>query len=149
MPAPLSQQVQQILESLTRGLLIEVSNKDIYVTNLTPLACYHGTSPSNLAHCQPLPLNKREKVFDYRLFQESLDAHFRGQSDAPSPSVALTVGEPWGHGRYLTQTSISIVVTLLQAQHELESCGIQFSGGFFLPPPGPAPPTRDFHTAPL
>ena len=168
MPAPLSSQVQPILDSVTRGLLIEVSNNDIYVTNLTQLPCYHGTSPSHLAHCRPLQPDLREKVFDYCLFKESLDAHFHGQSEAPTPSVALSMGEPWGHGRHLSHTMVSVVVTLLQAQHELESVGIRPlpEHSFFppttslpmppahyeeecLPPPGPAPPTHDFHTAPL
>lgn len=162
MPPPHSPQVKQILDNVTRGLLIEVSNNDVYVTNLTQLPCYHGTSPSHLAHCRPLQLDMREKVFDYGLFKESVDAHFRGQGDVlPSPSVALSVGEPWGHGRHLCHTMVSVVVTLLQAQHELETVGLRPlpEHSFFppanslpMPPPhydGDCPPTHDYHPAPL
>ena len=169
MPPPLSSQVKQMLDSVTRGLLIEVSNNDIYVTNLTQLPCYHGMSPSHVAQCRPLQPDLREKVFDYCLFKDSLDAHFRGQGDLPSPSVALSVGEPWGHGRHICHTMVSVVVTLLQAQHELEAVGLRPlpNDSFFPPttslpmpppryeeeclppPPGSAPQTHDYHAAPL
>ena len=163
--APMSppSRLQQILEGVTRGLLVEVTNNDVFVTNLTQLPCYHGTSPSTHAHCQPLPCGARERVFDYCRFKESLNAHFLGQGEPPSASVALSVGEPWGHGRHLSHITVSVVVTLLQAQHELESVGIHphLEHNFFPPthsipmppphyeevPPVPAPLTHDLHTA--
>jgi hypothetical protein len=114
---------RDIFNAMRRGVLIEASDGNVYVTPLCRTVVYCGSSSTNLA--QPLEKEVRSKVFDYRgHFRPALEHYALVHSQSPTPYTILGLGQNWGRGRHVTQNLISIVITHAQARHEIDAIGL-------------------------
>ena len=112
-----------IFEAMRRGVIIEASEGNVYVTPLCRTVVYCSSSPSDVA--QPLEKEVRTKVFDYQnYFRPALEHYALVHSQSPTPYFILGLGQNWGRGRHVTQNLISIVVTHAQARHEIDTIGL-------------------------
>ena len=114
---------RDIFNAMRRGVLIEASEGNVYVTPLCRTVVYCGSSSTDLA--QLLEKEVRSKVFDYRNhFRPALEHYALVHSQSPTPYVILGLGQNWGRGRHVTQNLISIVITHAQARHEIDAIGL-------------------------
>ena len=118
-------QASEIFNSMNRGLLIEMHDNDIFVTPLCNTMVFCGTSyyqPS-----APLERERRTKVFDYSThFRHSLEQYSIRRGPQPDPHVIFSLGQAWGPQHPITQNCIFVVVTHIQAKHDLEVYGLPF-----------------------
>ena len=113
---------QEIFHAMSRGLLIEMINDDIYATPLCRTVVYYG--PTTNSESIPLPKEKRTKVFDYSsYFRPALERYAVASGQSPSPFAIFSLGQPWGPNS-VSQTLISISVCHSKAKHELETIGL-------------------------
>ena len=111
---------QDIFNAMQRGVLIEASDGNLYVTPLCDTVVYCGSLSSEPA--QPLEKEVRTKVFDYRHhFRPALDHYALVHSHRPTPYFILGLGQNWGRGRHVMQNLISIVITHMQAKQEIDA----------------------------
>ncbi len=115
-PSPLA---SEIFKTLKRGLVIDVENHNIHATALCRAVVYCGSSP----HKHSTTINKEERVKLFDFSNEFLPAlrqstEIKG-SVFPKPYVILSLGQPWGTERLLSQNLITIVVTHCRALNSL------------------------------
>lgn len=115
---------KELLESMVRGLRIEMHGNDVYVTALCRCMVHCGTSYYH--HSVPLEREVRTKVFDYNKFQSALEQHVMHCSPLPEPHIIFSLGQFWGPQHPVTVNLISIVVTHTQAKSDIQT---------YLPPP--------------
>ena len=114
---------RDIFNAMRRGILIETSDGNVYVTPLCRTVVYCGSSLTELA--QPLEKEVRSKVFDYiNHFRPALEHYALVHSQSPTPYFILGLGQNWGRGRHVTQNLISIVITHAQARHEIDAISL-------------------------
>lgn len=112
-----------IFNAMTRGLLIEMEDNDIYATPLCRTIVYCGSTLDGQSYA--LEREQRTKVFDYKnSFLPLLDQYALMPGRVPSPHVIFSLGQSWGSSRHVTQNLVSVVVTHMQAQHELDRVGM-------------------------
>ncbi|XP_065193932.1 interferon regulatory factor 5-like [Sycon ciliatum] len=114
-----------LLDSLQRGIILEVISNDIYATRLCHANVYWG-APAHLGDTCALERGVRTRIFNYQLFLQ-IYKHFRDDPDRtalasqpPAPSVLLGVGQPWGPERQLDNNLVMISVTHCLAEHLME-----------------------------
>ena len=111
---------RDIFNAMQRGVLIETSDGNVYVTPLCGTVVYCANSPTDVA--QPLDKEVRSKVFDYKNhFRPALEHYALVHSQSPTPYFILGLGQNWGRGHHVTQNLISIVITHAQARHEIDT----------------------------
>ena len=114
---------RDIFNAMRRGVLIEASDGNVYVTPLCRTVVYCANSPTDVA--QPLEKEVRSKVFDYKNhFRPALEHYALVHSQSPTPYFILGLGQNWGRGRHVTQNLISIIITHAQARHEIDAIGL-------------------------
>ena len=114
---------RDIFNAMRRGVLIEASDGNVYVTPLCRTVVYCANSPTDMA--QPLKKEVRSKVFDYRnYFRPALEQYALVHAQLPTPCFILGLGQSWGRGRHVTQNLISIAVTYAQARQEINAIGL-------------------------
>ena len=120
-------QANTIFQALTRGLLIELEDDDIYATPLCRTVVYSGSASDGQSY--PLEREQRTKVFDYKnSFHPQLEQYaLMPGGRIPAPHVMFSLGQSWGPSRHVSQNLVSVVVTHLSAKHELDSVGIPTS----------------------
>jgi hypothetical protein len=116
---PHEARAQHILEKIGRGLLLEIVNGDVYLRNHTQMPCFYGSSPAPVSHVNAIGPEMQEHIFSFASFKEALSQGVL-PDNPPSPFVAISLGQPWGQGSPLSHASVTIVVTVLQAQSELQ-----------------------------
>lgn len=119
-------EAQQIFDSMNRGLLIEMHENNIYATPLCRTIVYCGTSYYQTS--QQLEKERRMKVFDYQEhFQPALEQYSLNRGPAPDPHVIFSLGQHWSPSKPITQNCIFIVVSHVQARHDLDVFGPPFT----------------------
>lgn len=114
---------KEIFNAMSRGLLIEMVNDDIYATPLCRTVVYYGTSSNS--ECYALHKEQKTKVFDYSsYFRPALERYAVASGQAPSPFAVFSLGQAWGPSSSVSQTLISITVCHSKAKHELETIGL-------------------------
>lgn len=114
---------KDIFDAMTRGLVLEMVDNDIYATALCRTVVYYGSSACEQSYA--LEKEQRTKVFDYNNhFLPSLEQYALGQGHMPRPHVVFSLGQSWGPQRHASQNLISIVVTHLTAQHAVQTVGL-------------------------
>ena len=117
---------KDIFNAMSRGLVIELVDHDIYATPLCRTVVYCGQRSTT----QSYPLNKenRTKVFDYAAhFRPSLEHYALSNGIPPSSQVLFSLGQPWGQScpaASITQTLVSVLVSHTEAQQELDTIGL-------------------------
>ena len=112
-------QAKELLESMMRGLLVEMHGNDIYATALCRCMVHCGTS----YYQQSVPLDReiRTKVFDYNKFQPALEQYVLHCGPPPEPHIIFCLGQFWGPHNPVTQNLVSIVVTHTQAKNDVQT----------------------------
>ncbi len=119
-------EAKQIFDSMNRGLLIEMHDNDIYATPLCRTIVYCGNSYYHTS--QQLEKERRMKVFDYNEhFQPALEQYSVHCGPQPDPHVIFSLGQHWGPTQPITQNCVFVVVSHIQAKHDLEVYGPPFS----------------------
>ena len=119
-PNPLA---AEIFKAMYRGFVIEMKDSDIYATPLCQTVVYYGQSSTSQSYA--LEKETCTKVFDYaNHFRPSLEHYAINNGQAPNPYCIFSLGQSWGPGKHVAQNLISIVVTHLQAKHELDTIGL-------------------------
>ena len=119
-------EAKQIFNSMNRGLLIEMHDNDIYATPLCRSIVYCGNSYYHTS--QQLEKERRMKVFDYNEhFQPALEQYSLHRGPQPDPHVIFSLGQHWGPTQPITQNCVFVVVSHIQAKHDLEVYGPPFS----------------------
>lgn len=117
---------RDIFKAMSRGLIIEMSNDDIYVTPLCRTVVYYGQRSTSQS-C-PLQKEQRVKVFDYaNQFRPDLERYAISNGQPPSSKALFSLGQPWGPScpaGHISQTLISIYVSHTKAQMELNTIGL-------------------------
>lgn len=114
-------QAKGILDSMNRGILIEMHDKDIFVTPLCKSIVFCGSS--YYQQSTPLERESRVKVFDYNTHRRLLEQHSIRRTPSPEPHVIFSLGQSWGPQQPITQNCIFVVVTHIQAKRDLEMFG--------------------------
>jgi hypothetical protein len=118
---------RDIFNDMGRGVLIEAYNGSVYVTPRCRTVVYRGSSSGVMAQ---LRKEIRSKVFDYR---ENFRPDFEHYNlvcslvpyiEPPIPYVILGLGQMWGSGRHFTKNLISIVITHIQAWHDIDKINL-------------------------
>ena len=118
-----NQIAKDIFNAMSRGLVIEMIDDDIYATPLCRTVVYCGTTATS--ECCPLPKEQKTKVFDYNnCFRPSLERYALANGEAPSPFAVFSLGQAWGPTSSVSQNLISISVCHCKAKHELETIGL-------------------------
>jgi hypothetical protein len=117
---------KEIFNAMSRGLIIEMSDDNIYATPLCRPVVYTG--PHSGAQSYPLRKENRTKVFDYaQNFRPSLEHYALSNGAPPSAQTLFSLGQPWGPAcpaGNISQTLVSILVTHTKAQTELDTIGL-------------------------
>ena len=117
---------KEIFNAMSRGLIIEMVDDNIYATPLCRPVVYTGSNAG--AQSYPLGKENRTKVFDYGLnFRPSLERYALSNSTPPSAQMLFSLGQPWGPScpaGNISQTLVSIMVTHCKAQAELDTIGL-------------------------
>lgn len=110
---------KNIFSTMSRGLLLEMHNNDIYATPLCHNVVFCGQS--FYADSAQLEREKRTKVFDYsKHFQPALEQYSLSRGLKPEPCVIFSLGQSWGPHRPVNHNLIYIVVSHMQAAHDLK-----------------------------
>ncbi|KAL5491051.1 hypothetical protein EMCRGX_G016266 [Ephydatia muelleri] len=114
---------KDIFEAMTRGLVLEMVDNDIYATALCRTVVYYGSSACDQSYA--LEKEQRTKVFDYNnCFLPLLEKYALGQGPAPRPNVIFSLGQSWGPHRHAGQNLVSVVITHLPAEHAVRTVGL-------------------------
>ena len=117
---------KEIFNAMSRGLIVEMVDDNIYATPLCRPVVYTG--PNAGAQSCPLGKENRTKVFDYSLhFRPSLERYAISNGAPPSAQTLFSLGQPWGPScpaGNITQTLVSVLVTHSKAQNELNTIGL-------------------------
>ena len=112
-----------ILNAMKRGLVLNISNNDIFATPLCKATVHHGGSPRETSY--PLAKEETYKVFDYNSNFLPLLENWSPGKPYPTPFTIFSLGQSWGRdGRHVAQNLINVIVTSLQAQRDLQSRGV-------------------------
>ena len=118
-------QARDIFNGMQRGVLIEASDGNVYVTPLCRTVVYCGSSSTDLA--RPLEKEVRSKVFDYRNhFRPALEHYALVHSQSPTPQFVLSLGQNLGKDRPVSQNLISITVTHIRSRFEFDAVELRF-----------------------
>jgi hypothetical protein len=117
---------KEIFNAMSRGLIIEMVDDNIYATPLCRPVVYTG--PNSGAQSYPLGKENRTKVFDYaQVFRPNLERYALSNSAPPSAQTLFSLGQPWGPqcpAGNISQTLVSVLVTHSKAQNELNTIGL-------------------------
>ena len=117
---------KEIFNAMSRGLIIEMVDDNVYATPLCRPVVYTG--PNSGAQSYPLGKEKRTKVFDYaQHFRPSLERYALSNGAPPSAQTLFSLGQPWGPScpaGNISQTLVSVLVTHCKAQNELDTIGL-------------------------
>ena len=117
---------KEIFNAMSRGLIIEMVDDNIYATPLCRPVVYTG--PNSGAQSYPLGKENRTKVFDYaQVFRPNLERYALSNGAPPSAQTLFSLGQPWGPqcpAGNISQTLVSVLVTHCKAQNELDTIGL-------------------------
>lgn len=117
---------KEIFNAMSRGLIIEMVDDNIYATPLCRPVVYTG--PRSGAQSYPLGKESRTKVFDYaNHFRPSLERYALSNGAPPSAQTLFSLGQPWGPScpaGNISQTLVSVLVTHSKAHAELDTIGL-------------------------
>lgn len=114
---------KDIFDAMTRGLVLEMVDNDLYATALCRTVVYFGSSACEQSF--PLEKEQRTKVFDYNnSFLPSLEQYALGQGPTPRSHIIFGLGQSWGSHRHASQNLVSVVVTHLPAEHAVHTMGL-------------------------
>lgn len=115
-------QAKCILDSMSRGLLIEMHDNDVFVTPLCKSIVFYGSSYYHQSTA--LERETRMKVFDYNVqFRQLLEQFSMRRTLSPSPHIILSLGQSWGPQQPITNNYIYVVITHVQAERDLKMYG--------------------------
>lgn len=117
---------KEIFNAMSRGLIIEMVDDNIYATPLCRPVVYTG--PRSGAQSYPLGKESRTKVFDYgNHFRPNLERYALSNGAPPSAQTLFSLGQPWGPSCpavNISQTLVSVLVTHSKARAELDTIGL-------------------------
>lgn len=115
-PSPLA---SEIFRTLKRGLIIDITNNDIYATALCRTVVYLGSSP--MKNSKSLEKDERVKVFEYntQFLPELKQFTDNKGTNSPKPYVIFSFGQHWGSDRALSKNLITVVATHCKALNDL------------------------------
>ena len=113
---------KNIFDAMGNGIVLEVSDGNIYVTPLCRTIVYCSNSASPGVDATLLNKDQPTKVFDYlNHFRPALEHYAIIQGQSPSPHFMLGLGQTWGRGRNISQNLISVVVTHCKAKQDISA----------------------------
>ena len=117
---------KEIFNAMSRGLIIEMVNDDVYATPLCRPVVYTG--PNSATQSYPLGKEDKTMVFDYaQQFRPNLERYALSNGSPPSAQTLFSLGQPWGPScpaGNISQTLVSILVTHCKARNELDTIGL-------------------------
>ena len=132
-------------EGMARGIVLTMRNGDVCLHNKSSFPCYYGNSPNGLL--DSIDPESSKVIFDSCTFKRTLEAHLHGQGETPNPSIAVSVCEPWGQGRPLSQNTLTLIIKVLQADSELNKYQVHLPQALeFFPMETPVLPHYDDET---
>lgn len=116
---------RDIFDAMGNGIVLEVSNGDIYVTPLCRTMIYCSSSPSPSQEARSIGKDQATGVFSYNQhFRPALEHYALIQGQSPSPHFFLGLGQTWGRGHHVTQNLITIMVTHCKAKYDIDTIGL-------------------------
>ncbi len=116
---------KNIFDAMGNGIVMEVSDGNVYITPLCRTIVYCSSSASPGQEASLLNKDQPTKVFDYmNHFRPALEHYALIQGQSPSPSFILGLGQTWGRGRSVSQNLISIMVTHCKAKQDIDTISL-------------------------
>ena len=120
-------EMSRLLESMQRGILLDLSSNDLYATHYGRCAVYCNDTRVETTEAGKLGRYEKTKVFDYRgLFSPHFENHCANRGGCPSTELFFTFGQQWHNARPAEENllSITVVHTLARSQVQKRSLDI-------------------------
>ena len=122
--------LSRLLETMERGLLLDMHAGDIFATALGRCAIYCSDRRSATTSRGRLERDERTKVYDYdRRFVPSLRAYATAataaaRGEAPSTELYFTFGQTWNDARPTEENLLSVAVVHEPARRLVRDAGV-------------------------
>ncbi|XP_062506107.1 interferon regulatory factor 3-like isoform X2 [Corticium candelabrum] len=103
--------LRKLLKSMQRGILLDMSNYDLYATQYGRCSVYCNDTRIETTDAGKLGRYEKTKVFDYRgLFTSHFENHCAKLGGCPSTELFFTFGQKWHHSRPAEENIMSFTV---------------------------------------
>ncbi|XP_061825966.1 interferon regulatory factor 7 isoform X1 [Nerophis lumbriciformis] len=113
---------ENILESIQRGIVLEVCQSGIYATRQDNCRVFASTDNPSMVPAQPriLPQNKTVELFSFEKFVAELEQYRENNASSPNYTITMCFGEKFPDGKPLEKKLISVQVVPLILKHYYE-----------------------------
>jgi hypothetical protein len=117
-------EMTRLLESMQRGILLDMNLNDLYATHYGRCSVYCNDTRLETTDAGKLGRYEKTKVFDYRtLFTPHFENHCANRGGCPSTELFFTFGQKWHHSRPAEENlfAMTVVHTLARSQVQRRS----------------------------
>ncbi|XP_062505249.1 interferon regulatory factor 4-like isoform X2 [Corticium candelabrum] len=113
--------LRKLLKSMQRGILLDMSNNDLYATQYGRCSVYCNDTRMETTDAGKLGRYEKTKVFDFRgLFTPHFENHCAKLGGCPSTELFFTFGQKWHHSRPAEENILSFTVTHSLARNKVQ-----------------------------